>query len=213
MTGAVKRRAYTSATRQRQAERTRGTVLAAARTLFVERGYAGTTMAAVAAQAGVALDTVYASVGRKPELFRLLLETAISGRDEAVPPQDREYVKAIVLAGAASEKIRLYAAATTRIQAGMAPLVVVLQAAAAEPGLAALAREIAERRAANMHLYAADLASTGELRPGLTVDEVADVVWSMSASEYYLLLVQQRGWSPERFERWLAEAWCRLFLA
>ena len=95
----------------------------------------------------------------------------------------------------------------------MAPLVVVLQAAAAEPGLAALAREIAERRAANMHLYAADLASTGELRPGLTVDEVADVVWSMNSSEYYLLLVQQRGWSPERFERWLAEAWCRLFLA
>ena len=213
MTGAVKRRAYTSATRQRQAERTRGTVLAAARTLFVERGYAGTTMAAVAAQAGVALDTVYASVGRKPELFRLLLETAISGRDEAVAPQDRDYVKAIVLAGAASEKIRLYAAATTRIQAGMAPLVVVLQAAAAEPGLAALAREIAERRAANMRLYAADLASTGELRPGLAVDEVADVVWSMSSSDYYLLLVQQRGWSPERFERWLAEAWCRLFLA
>lgn len=214
MRAPVKRRTYTSALRDQGARRTRHAVLVAARQLFVQRGYAGTTMAAVADEAGVAVDTVYASVGRKPALFRLLLEAAISGTDEAVPAEQRDYVRAIQRAGTAREKIELYVTAVRRVQERLAPLAVVLRdAAAAEPELAALAREIAERRAANMRLYAADLAATGELRAGLDTDEVADVVWSTASSEHYTLLVGGRGWTPERFEAWLASAWSRLFLA
>lgn len=63
-----------------------------------------------------------------------------------------------------------------------------------------------------MRLLAADLATTGALREGVSVEEVADVIWATNASEVYVLLVFERGWSPERYERWLAAAWQRLLL-
>jgi hypothetical protein len=89
----------------------------------------------------------------------------------------------------------------------------VLQAAAPlDEDLRALWREISERRAANMRLLARDLQATGGLREDLSADDVADVIWSTNSPEFYLLLVAQRGWSPERFQRWLAEAWKRLLL-
>jgi hypothetical protein len=100
-----------------------------------------------------------------------------------------------------------------QIQQRLAPLVQVLQqAAGADPQLGALWRDVAERRAANMRLLAAELAATGALRPALTVQEAADVLWAMNSPEYYLLLVDQRGWEPDRYQRWLADAWQRLLL-
>ncbi len=64
-----------------------------------------------------------------------------------------------------------------------------------------------------MRLFAADLRATGELRTDLSDDEVADIVWSMNAVEFWVLLVDQRGWSPERFGEWLTDAWTRVLLA
>ena len=88
-----------------------------------------------------------------------------------------------------------------------------LQAAAPlDPNLKALWQEISQRRAANMRLLAKELAATGRLRTGISVSEVADIIWSMNSPEFYLLLVDQRGWSDEDFERWLADAWLRLLL-
>ena len=63
-----------------------------------------------------------------------------------------------------------------------------------------------------MRLFAADLDGTKQLRADVTVDEAADVIWATNAPEFYLLLVGDRGWSPERFEAWLAAAWARLLL-
>ena len=63
-----------------------------------------------------------------------------------------------------------------------------------------------------MRLFAEDLAATGRLRVDISVYDVADIIWSMNSSEFYLLLVQERGWSPEKFERWLSDSWTRLFL-
>ena len=96
----------------------------------------------------------------------------------------------------------------------LAPLHLVLRGAAAQDAeLARIRDEIAERRAANMRLFAADLAATGELRPGLDPDEIADVVWSMNSAEFFTLLVRERSWDADRFAAWLADAWTRLFLA
>ncbi|MBA2455034.1 MAG: TetR family transcriptional regulator [Nocardioidaceae bacterium] len=213
MRESVKRR-YASPTREDQARRTRTAVLAAARRLFIQRGYAGTPVAEIAAAAGVAIDTVYAAAGRKPELFRMLIETALSGTDEAVPAAERDYVAAIRSASTASEKIRVYAHAITVIQQRVAPLYVAWrEAASTDRALAAVWRSIAERRAANMRLFAQDLAATGELRDALSLDDVAAVVWSMNGSEYWLLLVGERGWAPDKFESWLVDAWQRLLLA
>jgi hypothetical protein len=169
-------------------------------------------MSAIAERAGVALDTIYASAGRKPELARLLIETAISGTGDAVPAEERDYVRAIRAAADADTKIIIYAAAIRAIAARLAPLLAMLQQAApAEPQLAALWHEIAERRAATMRRFVADLAAVTTLRVDL--DEAADIVWATNAPELYQLLVGQRGWSPDRYEHFLADAWRRLLLA
>jgi AcrR family transcriptional regulator len=214
MSEPVKARTYRSHVREEQARRTRRAILDAARLLFSEQGYATTTIAQIAAEARVAVDTVYASVGTKPVLMRLLMETAISGSDQAIPAEQRDYVRRITAAATAEEKITLYATAVTEVNTRLAPVHLVLRDAAAHaPELAQMRAEIAARRASNMRLFAQDLIDTGEVRPGLDVGEIADVVWSMNSAEYYSLLVRERGWAPERFSRWLAGAWCRLFLS
>src|SRR5580658_2901186 len=129
----VKRR-YDATRRRQAAARTRSAILDSARQLFTERGYAATSMTAIADRAGVALDTVYAAVGRKPELARLLIETAISGTDQAIPAEQRDYVRAIQAAPDAETKIAVYAAAITAIAPRMALVLgIIQQAAAGEP--------------------------------------------------------------------------------
>jgi hypothetical protein len=144
----------------------------------------------------------------------LLVEVAISGSDRAVPAEERDYVRAIRQERDAARKLQLYATALRRIQPRLAPLFRVLQGAAPlDPDLDALWQDISQRRATNMRLLAKDLAATGRLRPDLSVGRAADIIWSMNAPEFYLLLVEQRGWSPNAFERWLGDAWIRLLLA
>ena len=206
----VKRR-YDASKRRAAAARTRQGILDAALELFTVRGYAATPMAAIAERAGVALDTVYAAVGRKAELARLLIETAISGGSQAVPAEERDYVQAIRAAGDAETKIAIYASAMRGIAGRLAPVLSIIeQAGPAEPELAALWRQIAERRAANMHRFVADLTAVAELR--VDPDDAADIVWATNAPELYQLLISQRGWSPERYERFLADTWRRLLL-
>jgi AcrR family transcriptional regulator len=210
MPAPVKRR-YDATRRRQAAARTRTAILDAARELFTERGYTATPMTAIAERAGVALDTVYASVGRKPELARLLIETAISGTDQAIPAEQRDYVRAVQAAPDAETKIALYAAAVTAIAPRMAVVLAIIQQAAhAEPDLAALWDQIAERRAANMRRFVADLATVTPLR--LDLGDAADIVWATNAAELYQLLVGQRGWSPQRYERFLTDTWHRLLL-
>ena len=208
------KRAYDSSSRREGARATCQSILDAARRLFLEKGYAATTMPEIARAAGIALDTVYAAVGKKPSLFRLLVEVAISGSDRAVPAEERDYVRAIRQEADAARKLRIYAAALRTIQPRLAPLFRVLQGAAPlDPELDALWQGISKRRARNMRLLARDLAATGRLRPGLSVGRAADIIWSMNSPEFYLLLVGQRGWSPDAFERWLGDAWILLLLA
>lgn len=213
MASPVKARQYTSALRQERAQLTRRAVLDAARRSFADHGYVATTVARIAAGAGVHVDTVYAAVGTKPAVFRLLLETAISGGTDAVDPVDREYVAQIREAGTARAKLEIYATAVTAINERLAPLHSVMAVAAGHaPELAAMRDEIARRRADNMRLFASDLAATGELAPGTDLDAVADVVWATSGTDFFAMLVTQRGWTTDRYRAWLGDAWRRLFL-
>src|SRR5579862_6396447 len=187
----VMKRAYDSTARREGAEATRRAILTASREIFTEKGYAGTTMPSIAQAAGIALDTVYAAVGKKPALFALLVETAISGTDVAIPAEDRDYVRAVRAEPSAARKLAIYAAALRRIQERMAPLFRVLQEAAPlDPALGEMWNGIAERRAKNMKRLAQELEATGELRRGLSVEMAADILWSMNSPEYYLLLVE-----------------------
>ena len=203
-------RSYHSPRRAEQAAATRSAVVGAARELFLTEGYAGTTVAAVAARAQVAVDTVYAAVGRKPALLREVVETSISGTDHAVPPSERDYVVRIREAAGARAKIRIYADAVAQIQSRLGPVYLALrEAASTDQGCRELWETISSRRAANMRDFVADLRVTGELRTDLADDEMADVVWSMNGPEHWALLVHERGWSTQRFGSWLADAWTR----
>ena len=108
----------------------------------------------------------------------------------------------------------MYAAALSTILPRTAPIFAALRdAAVADPQCAALYTEITQRRAGNMRLFVAELRATGQMREDISDDDAADIVWSMSAAEYYLLLVAERGWTPTRFGDHLADAWRRLLLA
>ena len=213
MTQAIARRAYDSRSRREAAKATRHSIIEAARRVFLEKGYAAATMPTIAHAAGVSLDTVYATAGKKASLFRLLVEMAISGSDKPIPAKERDYVRAIRAEADAAQKLRLYATALRSIQQRLAPLFRVLQGATPlDRELEALWQGIAQRRAKNMRLLAKELAATGRLRSGLSVEKAADIIWSMNSPEFYLLLVEQRGWSSKEFEHWLAEAWIQLLL-
>jgi len=209
----VKTRRYDNARRTEQAALTRQDILDAARDLFTSQGYARTTVGAIAERAGVAIDTLYAAIGRKPDLMRALVETSISGQDHAVPAEERDYVQRIQAAQDTREQLAIYAAAIVPIQERMAPIFLALRDAALTDGdCAAVWQEISRRRATNMLRMAGALRATGGLRADLTDQQVADIIWSMNAAEYWDLLVTQRGWSPQEFGAWVLDAWTRLLL-
>jgi len=209
----VKGRRYDAAGRRAASRATRRHIVDAARASMLERGYRRTSMTAVAAAAGVHVDTVYALVGRKADLLREVLEQAISGQDRPVPAEQRDYVQAIRAAPTAPDKLRIYAAAVAEIQPRLAPLAqVVHEAGPSEPAVAALWSEIADRRAANMRRFVHDVRAAAPLRAGLTAAHAADVVWMLTSTETYVALTEGRGWSAAAYERWLADAMARLLL-
>jgi AcrR family transcriptional regulator len=211
MARTVKPRPYDNTGRRAASQQRKGRILTAARELFLERGYVGTTMPAIADRSGAAIDTVYELVGRKPDLFRLLIETAISGQDNPVAAEEREYVKRMQAEPTATGALAIYADALPRIHARLAPLVAILQSAAsAEPQLADLWHEISERRATNMRRLAAGLQATGEL--AVPIDYAADIIWATNSPEVYLLLVHQRHWPPQAYSTWLLDTWQRVLL-
>jgi AcrR family transcriptional regulator len=213
MAGTVKRRPYDATNRQAHSRETRRRILAAARQTIIERGYRGATVARIADKALVNADTIYALVGRKPVILRELIEQAISGTDEPVVAEERDYVRAIRAEPDPRAKLAIYAKATCSIQGRLAPLFLALRdAARTEPEADRVWHEISHRRAANMRKLATDIRDAGALRKGLTISEAADVLWTTNSSELYVLMTTERGWSVDRYERWLAATWERLLL-
>ena len=161
----------------------------------------------------MAVDTVYATIGKKPDVLREVLETSLSGTDTAVPAEQRDYVRDVRAAHSATAKIRAYVSGLVKLQPRLAPIVLAVRdAGASDPDSAQQWQRIAERRAQNMRQFAADLRSTGELRADLTDEAVADIIWSMNGPEYWTLLVVERRWSPERFGEQLVDTWTRTLL-
>ena len=207
------RRHYDATGRRIAAEGTRQRILQAAHKLFLDRGYGTTTMAAVAASAGVSVETIYLSVGSKAALARYLIETALSGTDRQVPALERPVVQEIQAESNPHRKVRMFARVVRELQDRLAPIwAVVLEAARADSELASLITELKERHIGNMRLFVEHLAFVGALRADLSAELAADVVWATNSPEFYRLLVVERGWSGEMFESYLADAWQRLLL-
>ena len=206
MSEPVNPRPYRSPRRLEQAEATRRAVLKAARALFGTSGYPDTTVAEVARRAGVSVDTVYASVGRKPQLLLAVHDEVLGGVDA----EQRDYVQQVRAAPDAAAKIATYAEALGRLLPQTVPLAEALRVAGqTDEACRAVAEQLDERRAANMRLLAADLRATGELRDDLTDDEVADLVWTMNSPQYFRLMTS-RG---RDYAATVADVWTRTLLA
>jgi AcrR family transcriptional regulator len=209
----AKTRAYRSAVREEGASATRARIVAAARNLFTQQGYAATTVAQVARRARVSVDTVYASVGRKPALVLAVVDDILGEGSGPVVAEQRSYVVAVRAASGARAKLATYAAALARVNPEVAPLLRALaRAGEADPACARAWQEVDERRARNMVSLAADLRTTGEVREDLTDAEVATLVWSTNGWEYFEVL-GRRGVAGDRYAEYLTDLWVHALLA
>lgn len=209
----VKTRRYTSAVRAEQAAATRGAVLSAARRLFTTAGYARTTVAQVAGLAGVSVDTVYTSVGRKPELLLAVHDMVLGGGDEPMAAEERDYVVAIRDARGARAKLETYAAALGERLPAVVPLAESLRVAAErDPACRAVLERLDARRAANMRALAGELRATGELRAGLTDEQVAHLLWTTNSAAFYRLATAD-GRGPDDYVAMVLDVWTRTLIA
>jgi AcrR family transcriptional regulator len=207
------RRAYDSPRRRQQAQATRRAVLEAARELFTEHGYVATTIGAVAARAGVSPETVYAAFGNKRSLLSGLLDVAIAGDDAPVPILERPWVQELRAEGDPGRRLRLLARNGRLILERTAPVYEVLRgAAAADPEIASLWEQAKAQRLAGQRELLRVLTERAPLRRGLPVAAATDILFAVGSPETYRLLVVDRGWSADRFERWYADALARLLL-
>jgi AcrR family transcriptional regulator len=168
--------------------------------LFLEQGYAATPLRQVAERAGVALPTLYAAFGNKRALLFAVFEAArheaaINEPGVEVPLERQRPLTAERIA----HRVRL-------TREGGAPVARIIdKAGAADPEVAELWLALQHDRHERMSALARALHRQRLLRPGLTVSEAADVLWTITSNETYGLLVLDRGWSPGQYERWLAE--------
>jgi AcrR family transcriptional regulator len=209
------RRRYESPHRREQAAATRRKIVGAAQALFLERGYAGTTMAAVADSAGVVVETLYRSFGSKAALFGAVVEAALAGGVERaeVPVEERPAIAAVIAETDPVRQVALYAGTQPGIHRRAGPLLrAVRDAAALDPEVARVWREIEEDRYTGQSRFVALLASRGSLHEGLSVEQGSDVLWALTSLAVHELLVLSRSWSSQQYEHWLAAALTRELL-
>jgi AcrR family transcriptional regulator len=192
--------------RAAKAAETRRRIIAAAHRLFTTRGYLVTTVDEIAAEAGVSRPTVFVSVGGKPELLKLVRDRAISGDDAPVPLPRREMFREVWDEPDAARTLALYARNMRVVHARAAEVEHVLHGAAqTDPELASLAETALAQRRYGCRLVAQSVAGKAALRDGMRVRHAADVIYAIASPEGYRSLTGVCGWSPRRYERWLAE--------
>jgi len=203
----VKRRSYDSSRRRELARQSRGRMLDAARRRFLADGYAATTLAAIGADAGVSVETVYKAFKNKAGILKAVFDVAVAGDDEPVPIMERSWVAAIRAEPDAARKLRMYTDRLPPSMARTAPILLLIRSATAlDPDIAALWQQLHTERITGMAAFGADLAATGQLRDDVTAEVARDVLWTLNAVDVYELLVLDRGWTPERYQQFVAEA-------
>jgi AcrR family transcriptional regulator len=179
-------------------------VVAAARELFLERGYGATTVEAISSLADVPPATVYRLFSSKLGILKSLIDVSIVGDDEDVPMADRPQVRSLVSVGEPAAQLAGFVTLTAELHARIAPLYRILTSAAGtDPDAAALLDELTRQRQQGQRVIVRGLARTGGLRPDLRAADAADLIHAFLSPELYRLLVLDRGWKPERYQRWL----------
>lgn len=207
-------RPYRSPKRQAKARRTRRQIIAAATEQFRALGYAGTTMGAVAAAAGVSLPTVELLFGTKAALLKTAIDVAIAGDDEPVPVRDRPLVGRIQQEETAGGFLAKLAEAVVAVaERADAMVLVAFEAARSEPRLAPLAAQLKSQRAVTAAWIVDELARRAVRPPGVDRAQAIDSVWLLMDPVVFERLTGDRGWTPRQFGAWFAHSVHRLLVA
>ncbi|MBO0729556.1 MAG: helix-turn-helix transcriptional regulator [Acidimicrobiaceae bacterium] len=192
------------APRQARTRRTRAAVVEAARTLFLERGYAATTIEAISDHSDTPQATVYRLFSSKLGILKAVLDVSIVGDDETVAMEDRPQVRALLADRDPKNQLAGFAALLRELMARVAPVHRLLaDAARSDEEAASLLDELGQQRHTGQQQIARSVARSGALRPGLRERDAADIIHALASPEVYGLLVLDRGWSSERYEAWL----------
>ncbi|HVW41941.1 MAG TPA: helix-turn-helix domain-containing protein [Amycolatopsis sp.] len=184
----------------------RAAVVEAARALFVERGYAATTMDAISERSQIPPATVYRLFASKLGILTALIEAAVAGSEDAGDVVDQPAAQALLHEPDPARQLAGFAAICRAVNVRTSPLYRVLAGAAdSDRDAAALLAERARQRGAGQKQIARSLARSGALRPGLREQDAADIIHALMSPEVFTLLVADRRWSPQRYERWLAQ--------
>ena len=182
----------------------RRAVVDAARTLFVDRGYGATTMEAISELADVPPATVYRLFSSKLGILKALLDISIVGDDDDVPMARRPQIRSLAAEADPHAVLAGFVGVIAEVNARVAPMYgALVGAAGVDPDAAALLDELTRQRQKGQRMIARALAGT--LRTGVSEREAADVIHALLSPELYRLLAIDRGWKPERYQRWLVQ--------
>lgn len=191
--------------RQARTRRTRAAVIEAARTLFLDRGYAATTIEAISDRSDTPQATVYRLFSSKLGILRSVLEVSIAGDDAAVAMLDRPEVRTLIAGQDPVNQLAGFAALVREVMGRVAGVHrILVDASRSDEGAGSLLAEIARQRQEGQRRIARSVARSGALRAPLRERDAADIIYALASPEVYGLLVFDRGWSPDRYEKWLA---------
>jgi AcrR family transcriptional regulator len=201
------KREYDSTRRQAQANETRRHILEAARKLFMERGYAGATAEAIAAEAGVSAQTIYAIFKNKKRMLVSLMNVSpTTGVEDHTPMPERANVQAVSQERDQRHQLEMFAQV---VAANLDQVAVVSEimtdAAKTEPDFDRILQKLNKQRLEHMTLAVQQVAANGPFREKMDEVYARDTVWTLTSPEVFLLLTQGRGWSKEKYAGWLAD--------
>jgi AcrR family transcriptional regulator len=206
--GNARRRAYDNAGRAEQAAANRRKVLAAAHRVLVERGYANTTINAIATEARVSREMIYKAFGSKSALVKSLYDVQLAGDDEPLPLNARPEWAAMTAERSAAPLLLRYATIVRGLYERLGPLlgVLLLAARSGEPDLKTFGDETDQQRLVGARRIVDAVVERNGLRTGLDPGRATDVVWTLNSPDVYQLLRTARGWSPDDYENWLGRS-------
>jgi AcrR family transcriptional regulator len=207
------KRKYDSSRRKFQAQETRRLIVETSRSLFIELGYDGTTIDAIAGAAGVAPETVYAVFQNKRKILWHLMDISIGGDDQPIHLMDRPEPQAVLYDPDPVHQIMMFSQGITEILNRAAPIFEVLRTAAkTDKEFADLVQNLLKERLENMTLLVEHIAKNGGLRNGLNISAGAELVWTITSPEVFLLITRDRKNSKEYYSTWLQVTLTQLLL-
>lgn len=207
------KRKYDSSRRQAQARVTKLQIVEAARVLFMERGYAGATIEAIAGQAGVSQETVYSIFKNKRNVLSFLLDISLGGDDQPVKILDRPEPQAVMRNPNQHQQITMFARNITDILVRASPIFEIMHyAAKTEPDIAELVQHLYDERMQNMIRFASSVSVNGTLKDGMDAIQAGEIVWTLTSPEVFQLLTVNRRWNKDKYIQWLTTSLVRLLL-